>query len=54
MIKFWVLVILVSAAASYIMTLPLRREVTALKSMCEMLAKAVRGEYDRKEQEGEK
>lgn len=46
---FWLLVILVSVAVSYIMTRPLRREVTAIKSMCEMLAKAVCGEYNKKE-----
>ncbi len=47
---FWVLVVGFSAASSYIATLPLRRKVEALESMCEMLSKAVRGQYDRKEE----
>ena len=49
LMKFWLLILIVSAAVSYIMTRPLRRELTALKSMCNMLAKAVREEYDREE-----
>lgn len=44
---FWMLVILVSAAVSYIMTYPLRRELAALKSMCNMLAKAIKGEFEK-------
>jgi len=44
-----VLVILVSIAASFIAMLPLWRKVETLESMCEMLSKAVRGQYDEKE-----
>ena len=46
---FWMLVILVSGAVSYIITRSLRREVTAIKSMCEMLAKVVRQQMDKEE-----
>ena len=45
----WLAVILASAAVSFMISLPLWRKVEALESMCEMLSKAVRGEYERKE-----
>lgn len=42
---FFVSVMVVSAAVSMLITLPIRRKVEALESMVEMLSKAVRGEY---------
>jgi len=45
----WFAVILVSAAVSAVITYPLRKKMEALESMVEMLSKAVRGEYERKE-----
>lgn len=50
MALFLILVILISLTASSVAMLPLWRKVEALESMCEMLAKAVRGEYGKKEE----
>ena len=44
----WMAVILVSAGTAYLVVRPTKKEVTALKSMCEMLARAVRGDFDKK------
>ena len=44
----WFLIILVSCATSFVVTLPLARKVAALESMCEMLAKAVQEEKQTK------
>ena len=45
MAVFWLMIILVSAVVSTVITYPLWKKVEALESMCEMLSKAVRGEY---------
>ncbi len=47
LIVIWLAVILVSAAVSAVITYPLKRKVEALESMCEMLSKAVREEYEK-------
>ena len=44
----WLAVILVSAGTAYLVVRPTKKEVAALKSMCEMLARAVRGDFDKK------
>ena len=49
LIVIWLAVILVSAAVSAVITYPLLKKVEALENMCEMLSKAVRGQYDEKE-----
>lgn len=46
---FLVIVILISIAVSCVVILPLWRKVEAIESMCEMLSKAVMGQYDEKE-----
>ncbi len=45
---FWLLILLVAGATSFVLTLPLQRRVAALESMCEMLAKAVQEEKQTK------
>ena len=47
MAVFWLMVILVSAAVSAVITYPLLKKVEALENMCEMLSKAVRKEYEK-------
>lgn len=48
-VSLLITVMLVSGITSYVATLPLRRKVEALESMCEMLSKAIRGQYNEKE-----
>ncbi len=45
----WFAVILVSAAVSVAVTYPLQKKIEALENMCEMLAKAVRNEYEKED-----
>ena len=44
----WFAVVLVSAGTAYMVTRPLKKEMTAIKSMCEMLGRAVRGDMGKK------
>ena len=44
----WLLVILVSAGTAAIITVPIRKKLTALESMCEMLSRAFRGDFNKK------
>ena len=44
----WFLVMLVSGATAAVIAWSLRRRVAALESMCEMLAKAIQNEMQKK------
>lgn len=44
----WLAVILVSGGTAAFITMPIRKKLTALESMCEMLSRAVRGEFGEK------
>ncbi len=44
----WLAVILVSAGTAFVITRPLWKKVTALESMCEMLSRALRGDFGKK------
>lgn len=46
---FWLCVILVSTATSYVATLPLRWRLKGLENLCDMLARAMRGEFEKDE-----
>ncbi len=44
----WLAVILVSAGTAAVLIAPIRKKLTALESMCEMLSRAVRGDFGKK------
>ncbi len=44
----WLVVILVSAGTAAAITAPIWKKLTALQSMCEMLSRAVRGDFKEK------
>ena len=44
----WLAVILVSAGTAAVITAPIRKKLTALESMCEMLSRAFRGDFGEK------
>ena len=45
---FWMTVILVSAGTAFCITWPMRKKLTGLENMCEMLSRALRGEFRKK------
>ena len=44
----WVLVIIVSAGVAYFVTRPIEKKLAALENLCEMLSRAIRGDFDKK------
>lgn len=44
----WLAVILVSAGTAAVVTMPIWKKLNALENLCEMLSRAVRGEFGKK------
>lgn len=44
----WLLVIVVSAGTAFLIVRPLQKKLTALENLCDMLARAIRGDFGEK------